>query len=381
MSRQQINFSSNPILSLLAYLQNKQRKNTQNLISLTPAKMKHGEVIIVVYDVVLVVLSIALIILGVLLFLCCKKKRPAVEDDGNGCHKAAKLSAAAYTLTEMDAATDGFNPRRIIGKGRLGVVYSGVLPEGRGELVAVKRFHPRLVLSNAGAGFGFSSLLRWLSLADHPNLVPILGFSEAPGERIVLMEYGGMLSLEFYLHQNPDAAALLHWPRRVKVAAGVARGLEFLHEGMAPHIVHGCVKGSNVLIDVEFCARLCDYGLYFLASNERQEVVGYVDEEYWGGGGGGSKESDVYGFGVVLLELLSGRKSQEGLLVKWALPLLKEMKFGEVLDPRLEIPCDINPLVRLAKVASACVGNSRKSRPTIVQVAAILNNLEIEFNL
>nr|GMD93117.1 serine/threonine-protein kinase-like protein ACR4 [Ipomoea batatas] len=280
--------------------------------------MKHGEVIIVVYDVVLVVLSITLIILGVLLFLCCKKKRPAVEDDGNGCHKAAKLSAAAYTLTEMDAATDGFNPRRIIGKGRLGVVYSG---------------------------------------------------------------YGGMLSLEFYLHQNPDAAALLHWPRRVRVAAGVARGLEFLHEGMAPHIVHGCVKGSNVLIDVEFCARLCDYGLYFLASNERQEVVGYVDEEYWVEGGGGSKESDVYGFGVVLLELLSGRKSQEGLLVKWALPLIKEMKFGEVLDPRLAIPCDINPLVRLAKVASACVGNSRKSRPTIVQVTAILNNLEIEFNL
>ncbi|XP_019169309.1 PREDICTED: proline-rich receptor-like protein kinase PERK15 [Ipomoea nil] len=344
--------------------------------------MKHGEAIIVVYDVVLVVLSITLIILGVLLFVCCKKKRPAVEDDddeGIGCHKAAKLSAAAYTLMEMDAATDGFNPRRIIGKGRLGVVYSGVLqPEG--ELVAVKRFHPRLVLSNA-AGFGFSSVLRWLSLADHPNLVPILGFSEAPGERIVVMEYGGMLSLEFYLHQNPDAAALLHWSRRLRVAAGVARGLEFLHEGMVPHIVHGCVKASNVLIDVEFSARLCDYGLYFLASNERQEVIGYVDEEYWVEGRGGSKESDVYGFGVVLLELLSGRKSQEGLLVKWALPLIKEMRFGEVLDPRIAIPCDINPLVRLAKVASACVGNSRKSRPTIVQVAAILNNLETELNL
>ncbi|KAI8001873.1 Serine/threonine-protein kinase-like protein CR4 [Camellia lanceoleosa] len=143
-------------------------------------------------------------------------------------------------------------------------------------------------------------MLKWLSLAHHPNIVQVLGFSEAQ-ERIILM------------------------------------------------------------------------GLW-----ERRGLEGYVDDEYWVERRGVSKECDVFGFGVVLLELLSGRGSENGLIVNWALPLIKEMKFGELLDPRLVIPSDIKPIVRLAKVASACVGNSRRNRPSIVQVASILNNLEMD---
>jgi hypothetical protein len=113
-----------------------------------------------------------------------------------------------------------------------------------------------------------------------------------------------------------------------------------------------------------------------LAPQEKKGLIGYVDDEYWSGRvGGACKESDVYGFGVLLLELLSGRGSEEGLLVKWVLPLIKAMWFCEVLDPRLVIS-DVEPLVRMAKVASACVGNSRKSRPS-----TILNNLEMELCL
>ena len=143
---------------------------------------------------------------------------------------------------------------------------------------------------------------------------------------------------------------------------------------MTPNIVHGCVKASNILIDVKFCARVGDYGLSFLASQEKKGLMGYEDDE-----AGACKENDVYGFGVLLLELLSGRsESEEKLLVKWALPLIKDMRFSELLDPRLVIPSDLNPLVRLAKAASACVGNSRKSRPSMGQVAAILSSLEME---
>ena len=204
----------------------------------------------------------------------------------------------------------------------------------------------------------------------------IIGFSEAPGERLIVMEFVGMVSLDFYLHQNRDGISLLDWSNRLRIAAGAARGLEYLHEGMAPNIVHGCIKASNILIDVKFCARVCDYGLSFLAPQEKKGLTGYVDDEYWSGRvGGACKESDVYGFGVLLLELLSGRGSEEGLLVKWVLPLIKAMWFCEVLDPRLVIS-DVEPLVRMAKVASACVGNSRKSRPS-----TILNNLEMELCL
>ncbi|GLT82804.1 hypothetical protein SLE2022_011430 [Rubroshorea leprosula] len=330
----------------------------------------------VAFIFVMSVLSVSIVILVIILIILCRKKPVQSQET-----LPAKFCAPAYQLTDIDAATDGFNHQRIIGKGRLGTVYAAVL---KGELAAVKRIHPRLVLSNAG--FGFSSVIKTLSLVQHPHVVPILGFAQAPGERFIVMEFDGMVSLDLYLHESSDVVSLLDWNRRFRVAAGVARGLHYLHEAVAPNIVHGCVKASNILLDVKFCAKLCDYGLSFLLSQEKGGLVGYVDDEYWvgsgvgsgGGGGGPSKESDVYGFGVVLLELLSGRRSGGGWLMKWALPLIKEMRFNEVLDPRLVIPGDIKPLVRLAKVASACVGNNRKDRPSISQVSTILNNLEIE---
>ncbi|CAL0309316.1 unnamed protein product [Lupinus luteus] len=290
-----------------------------------------GHVEYIAYVLAMVTVSIILIVLGVVLILVCKKKPIESKEI-----IPVKLYARAYPLTSIDAATDGFNQRRIVGQGRLGTVYAGSLEKQ--ELVAVKRIHPFHVLSNAGSGFGFgfSSVLKWLSLAQHPNIVPIIGFSEAPAERVILMEFVHLESLNFYMQ---DGASRLDWNKRVS-----------------------------------------DYGLNFLAPMEKRGLVGYVDDEYWNvkGGGGATKESDVYGLGVVLLELLSGRECEGGLLVKWALPLIKEMSFSELLDPRLVIPSDMRPLVRLAKVASTCVGNTRKCRPSMAQVATILNNLETQ---
>ncbi|KAH6829113.1 Protein kinase superfamily protein [Perilla frutescens var. hirtella] len=342
--------------------------------------MSYGE-FNMVYILVLGSLAISIIIFAVVLFFLCRFK-PGKEDDGDDIESTPppppKLSASSYSLMEIDTATDGFNHRRIIGKGRLGTVYAAVTPKG--EVVAVKRIHPRLVLNNAG--FGFSSILKWLSLADHPHVLPITGFSEAPGERIIVMEFGGMLSLDFYLHQNRDGAALLDWRRRLRIAAGAARGLEYLHEVVVPPIIHGCVKPSNILVDVKFCARVCDYGLHFLARHEKEGGgvvdVGYVDEEYWIEKKGASKECDVFGLGVVLLELLSGRRSDQhsNIIVEWGLPLIKEMRWSELLDPRLPIPCHVEPLVRLSKLALACLGNSRTNRPSIPHLAAILTDIE-----
>ncbi|ESW31366.1 hypothetical protein PHAVU_002G232700 [Phaseolus vulgaris] len=329
--------------------------------------MNHGYI---AYDLVMVTLSLSLIILGVVLFLACKKKQVECEET-----PSVKHCARVYSLMDIDAVTDGFNHRRIVGKGRLGTVYAGV--QENGELVAVKRIHPVLVLSNAG--LGFSSALKWLSSVQHPNIVPIIGFSEAPGERVIVMEFVRMTSLEFYLHQNVNGASLLDWNKRIRIAAGAARGVQYLHEVATPNIIHGRVKSSNVLIDINFCPRICDYGLDFLAPREKRELVGDVDDEYWNQrGGGASKESDVYGLGIVMLELLSGRGCKEGVTAEWCLGLIKALSFGEVLDPRLVIPSDMKPLFRLAKVASACVANSRKCRPSIEQVTTILNNLEME---
>ncbi|KAJ0456091.1 putative protein kinase RLK-Pelle-Extensin family [Helianthus annuus] len=334
--------------------------------------MKYGETL--VYALVLALLSLAIILFIILFVLIILKKKKRKNTDSKATvydqksdqeSPPIKPCASPYSLVDIDVATDGFNERRIIGKGRLGTVYAAVLAGG--ELVAVKRIYPRFVLRNAGLGrgLGFSSVLKWLSLANHPNVLPILGFSEGPGERIVVMEFMGMMSLDFYLHQNLDGASLLEWGPTVESRGGCGSR----------------VRPSNILIDVKFSAKVCDYGLSFLAPNEKEGVMGYVDREYWVEPKGGSKESDVYGLGVVLLELLSGRRCEGGLIVKWSLPLIKEMKIDELLDPRLMVPTDVKPLVRLAKVASACVSNSRKNRPLIGQVVAILNALQDEVML
>ncbi|CAI9087385.1 OLC1v1021442C1 [Oldenlandia corymbosa var. corymbosa] len=335
--------------------------------------MGHGEITLF-YNIGLVLIAFFVFVFGILLFFSCKKKPIKAEETlPVSVPPSSKLCATSYSLMDIDAATDGFNTRRIIGKGRLGTVYAAVMP--RGDLVAVKRIHPRLVLTNAG--FGFSSSIKSLSLADHPHVVPIIGYSEGPGERIIVMEYEGMISLEFYLHHNlEDGAVLLDWNQRIKIAAGVARGIEYLHN---VQIVHGCIKPSNILIDGKFRARIGDYGLQFLEAGERQGILGYVDDEYWVmRKNGASKENDVYGLGVVLIELLSGRKCEEGMIVNWGLPLIKQMKFDELLDQRLGVPSDVKPLGRLAKVALACVGNSRPNRPSISQIVTILNNVESE---
>uniref|UniRef100_A0A6N2KFU2 Protein kinase domain-containing protein n=1 Tax=Salix viminalis TaxID=40686 RepID=A0A6N2KFU2_SALVM len=307
------------------------------------------------YFILSLLASSAAILCLVLIFFCRKKPKESEES-----LPAAKIPAQGYPLTDIDDATEGFNHRRIIGTGRLGTVYAGVLPSDQ-KPVAVKRIHPSLVLSNAG--FGFTSILKTLSSAQHPNVVPILGLCQAPGERIIVMEFVSAVSLDYYLHENSDgASSLLDWSRRFRMQ----RQNRNLH-------------GSGADRDDKLCARVCDYGLSSLAPYEKRGLAGYVDDEHWRNGRGEAcKESDVYGFGVVLLELLSGRRADEGSLVRWALPLIKQTRFSELFDLRLVLPSDTRPLTRLAKVASACVSNSRKSRPTIVHVATILNNLEIE---
>ncbi|KAJ4901505.1 Protein kinase superfamily protein [Raphanus sativus] len=323
----------------------------------------------IAYASVLSILSLFLLILIIFLLLLCRKK--PIRSDESLLPKT-KPAGTTYPLTELDSATDGFSQRRIIGTGRLGTVYAAVIPSHK-NLVAVKRIHPGLVLSKPGSGF--TTALKTLSSALHPNVVSILGFSEAPGERIVVTEFvGEAKSLSDHLHgdSEPAVTTVIDWRQRFRVAAGAARGLEYLHEIMNPRIVHGRFTSSNILVDEKFMAKVSDYGFAFLIPREKAEVSWYVEEGY-------CKESDVYGFGVVLLEILSGRRSGNGTIVKWATPLIKEQRFAELLDPRVVVQSEIKCLViRLAKVALACVGNSRRSRPSVSQVAAILNSLERE---
>ncbi|CAL1403915.1 unnamed protein product [Linum trigynum] len=266
----------------------------------------------IAYNFFLSLLAIIIIFLNIALLLSCRKNpspetEPELEDSSPTGSVSAVAKARAYQLSDIDAATYGLNPLRIIGQGSSGTVYAVVFPGD--DFVAVKRIHPSLILLNA-SGFEFSSVIKTLSSAHHPNIAPALGFSQAPRERIVVMEFIGIQNLNHLLHESPDGASLLDWRRRLKIGCDVARGIEYLHERMsAPGgTIHGCVKPSKVFIDEKFRAKVCDYGIWF--NGRRRGIVGYVDAEYWNRGA--SKESDVYGFGVVLLELLTGGERRKG---------------------------------------------------------------------
>ncbi|KAJ4757018.1 Kinase family protein [Rhynchospora pubera] len=338
---------------------------------------------IVDYVIIAISLSLLLVILPLLIFLCYKIRRQPSSScaTANDTSVTALLHAGPLPMSDLEAATDGFHYSRLIGKGYLGTVYKALTAPDTSHVVAIKRLHPHLVLSHPGPTFSLA--MKSLSfVASHPNIVPVLGYAEAPGERIIMYEYVHMKTLETFLYGvGADGGQLmrqLSWATRVKIAAGIARGLDHLHMSTALGIAHGCLKPCNVFIDkADYCARLSDYGLGFLLQDEdgRKGMVGYVDKEGWEV----CKENDVYAFGVILLEMLSGRKSEGSRLVEWALPLIRVSRAEELLDKRLALTFnEIRVLARMAKVASACVGNSRGYRLNMAEVVAILNRLEIE---
>ena len=208
----------------------------------------------IAYYFILSLLAAFVVILCLVLIHFCRKKPVESEES----LPASRISAQGYPSTDIDAATDGFNHRRIIGTGRLGTVYAAVLPSDQ-KPVAVKRTHPSLVLSNASLGL-ISSMLKTLSLAHHPNVVPILGFSQAPGERIIVMEFVSAVSLDYYLHGNSDgASSVLDRSRRLRIAAGAARGHQVLFMDA---------------LDDKLGARVIDYGLSSLVANEKRGLWG-----------------------------------------------------------------------------------------------------------
>ncbi|KAJ3683406.1 hypothetical protein LUZ60_013633 [Juncus effusus] len=322
-----------------------------------------------------------LLILSLLLFFYCKKQcqlSAAATSTTDDTSVTALLRARPVPMSELETATNGFHHAYLIGKGRIGTVYKATTSPG--QAVAIKRLHPRLVLNHPGPTFSF--IIKSVSFAaGHPNIVPVLGYAEAPGERIVIYEYVPMKTLETFLFgMSSDGWQLtrqLSWYMRVKIITGIARGLEHLHACTALGLLHGCLKPCNVFIDIDYCARISDYGLGFLfqGQEEKKGMVGYVDKE----GSEVCKENDVYAFGVILLEMLSGRKSEGGKLVEWAIPLIRVSRVEELLDKRLGFPfMEIRVLERIAKVASDCVGNSRAYRLTMTEVVAVLNKLEME---
>ncbi|KAK4590158.1 hypothetical protein RGQ29_020628 [Quercus rubra] len=225
----------------------------------------------------------------------------------------------------------------------------------------------------------FENEVNWLSKIKHQNIIKLFGYCIYGDSRFLVYEMMEKASLETQLH-GPTQGSALTWHLRMKIAVDVARGLEYLHEHSHPPVVHRDVKSSNILLDSNFNAKLSDFGLAVTSGTESNNLklsgtMDYVAPEYLLDGKLTDK-SDVYAFGVVLLELLTGRKPLENLapaqclsIVTWAMPQLTDRsKLPMIVDPVIRNMMDLKHLYQVAAVAVLCVQTEPSYRPLITDI-------------
>ncbi|KAL0443199.1 UNVERIFIED_CONTAM: Receptor-like protein kinase BRI1-like 3 [Sesamum latifolium] len=239
------------------------------------------------------------------------------------------------TFAHLLEATNGFSADSLIGSGGFGDVYKAQLKDG--SVVAIKK----LIHVTGQGDREFMAEMETIGKIKHRNLVPLLGYCRIGEERLLVYEYMKWGSLEAVLHDRDKIGGTrLDWPARKKIAIGSARGLAFLHHSCIPHIIHRDMKSSNVLLDENFEARVSDFGMARLVNaldthlsvSTLAGTPGYVPPEYYQSFRCTTK-GDVYSYGVVLLELLSGKKPIDTLefgddnnLVGWAKQLHKDKR-------------------------------------------------------
>ncbi|KAH7682446.1 Non-specific serine/threonine protein kinase protein [Dioscorea alata] len=292
---------------------------------------------------------------------------------------ALGFSQSTFTYQELARATDGFSDANLLGQGGFGYVHKGVLPNGKE--IAVKQL-------KSGSGQGereFQAEVEIISRVHHRHLVSLVGYCISGGQRLLVYEFVPNNTLEFHLHGKGQPT--MEWSTRSKIALGSAKGLAYLHEDCNPKIIHRDIKAANILLDFKFEAKVADFGLAKFASDNNTHVstrvmgtFGYLAPEY-AASGKLSDKSDVFSFGVMLLELITGRRPVDShafddSLVDWARPLLthalEEGNYDPLVDPRLEENYNPNEMARMVACAAACVRHSAKRRPRMSQVVRAL---------
>ncbi|XP_068306415.1 BRASSINOSTEROID INSENSITIVE 1-associated receptor kinase 1-like [Pyrus communis] len=215
-----------------------------------------------------------------------------------------------FSLRELQVATDTFSNKNIIGRGGFGKVYKGCLADG--TLVAVKRLKEE---RTQGGELQFQTEVEMISMAVHRNLLRLHGFCMTPAERLLVYPYMANGSVASCLRDRPEGQLALDWPIRQRIALGSARGLAYLHDHCDPKIIHRDVKAANILLDEEFEAVVGDFGLARLMNYKDTHITtavrgtfGHIAPEYFSNGRF-SEKTDVFGYGVMLLELITGQRA------------------------------------------------------------------------
>ncbi|KAJ9178677.1 hypothetical protein P3X46_010542 [Hevea brasiliensis] len=287
-----------------------------------------------------------------------------------------------FSLRELQVATDYFSNKNILGRGGFGKVYKGRLADG--SLVAVKRLKEE---RTQGGELQFQTEVEMISMAVHRNLLRLRGFCMTPTERLLVYPFMVNGSVASCLRERQESQPPLDWPKRKQIALGAARGLAYLHDHCDPKIIHRDVKAANILLDEEFEAVVGDFGLAKLMDYKDTHVttavrgtIGHIAPEYLSTGKS-SEKTDVFGYGVMLLELITGQRAfdlarlandDDVMLLDWVKGLLKEKRLETLVDGDLQGNYDNDEVEQLIQVALLCTQSSPMERPKMSEVVRML---------
>ncbi|XP_038880348.1 PTI1-like tyrosine-protein kinase At3g15890 [Benincasa hispida] len=310
-------------------------------------------------------------------FSCCDSEK--VDQQGLG---GGNSSWRMYTYKELHAATNGFHDDNKLGEGGFGSVYWGKTSDGL--QIAVKK----LKAMNYKAEMEFAVEVEVLARLRHKNLLGLRGYCVGTDQRLIVYDYMPNLSLLSHLHGHFASEALLDWKRRIKIALGSAEGILYLHQEVRPHIIHRDIKASNVLLDSDFEPLVADFGFAKLIpegvshmTTRVKGTLGYLAPEYamWGKV---SESCDVYSYGILLLELMTGRKPIERLpggakrtISEWVNMTINKDRFKDLADKKLKGQLNWKEFEQVMHLAIMCVQTEAEKRPTIKQVVECLKGL------
>ncbi|XP_021303599.1 putative leucine-rich repeat receptor-like protein kinase At2g19210 [Sorghum bicolor] len=349
-----------------------------------------------VYIAVPVALAVVAVVVLLLCFIIRREKhgsvssrsaKPRIEptDNAHDDHSSLQQRNRQFTYKELQIITKNF--QTVLGKGGFGVVYEGFL-EDRTQVAVKLRSQTTSDKSDHGVK-QFLAEVEILTRIHHRNLVSMIGYCKDGDHLGLVYEYMPLGTLQQHIAGNDGR--YLTWRQRLQIALESALGLEYLHKGCSPPLIHRDVKLANILLSARLEAKIADFGLSKAFNHDDTHVAtatiagtpGYLDPEYRVTGKPTSK-SDVYSFGVVLLELVAGRPAnlrdpENTSIIHWARQRLAQGNIEAVVDPRMGGNHDINSVWKVANIALSCTAEASAERPTMTDVVAELQEcLELE---
>nr|XP_043635474.1 somatic embryogenesis receptor kinase 1-like [Erigeron canadensis] len=301
---------------------------------------------------------------------------PAVEDP-----EAHLGQLKWFSFKELQVATDNFSNRHVLGRGGLYNVYKGRLANG--SLAAVKRMKEE---QTQDGELQFQMEVAMVSMAVHPNLLRLTGYCMTPTERLLVYPYMANGSVASHLRERPPNKPPLDWPTRKLIALGSARGLSYLHDHCDPKIIHRDVRADNIMLDEEFEAVVGGFGLAILMDCNDTDVtttvhgtLGCIAPEYLSTGKA-SEKTDVFGYGIMLLQLITGQRffdlrpdnDNDIMLLDWMNGHFKEKILEMLVDPDLKTNYVVTEVEQLIQVALQCTQGSPLERPKMSDVVRML---------